>query len=62
MYVVLKGNRLHFLVVMKQLPFLFMLQQFKSLRKFPIVFRTAPVTTQSFPSCFRGIPVPKECC
>jgi len=47
-YAVSKGNRLRVLTMMKQLPFLFMLQQFTSLhllRKFPVLFRTAPVTT-----------------
>lgn len=47
-YIVLKGNRLSFLTMMKQLPFL--LQQFKSLhllRKISVVFRIAPVTTLS---------------
>lgn len=62
--VVLKGNSLSLLTMIKQLPFLFMQQQFKSLhllRKFTAVVTSPPVTTLGpFPLVLEYNA--KECC
>lgn len=50
MYVVLKGNGLCIFSIMKQLSFLFMLQQFELLhllKKFPVMLQAVPVITLS---------------